>query len=66
MDHTFRASNISSGGLHYSFMADPLSPQFEKEEKLLENWAEFIRVSDPDIITGYNINNFDLPYLINR
>jgi len=39
---------------------------FEKEEKLLENWAEFIRVSDPDIITGYNINNFDLPYLINR
>merc|ERR1712223_571857 len=39
---------------------------FEKEEKLLENWAEFIRVSDPDIITGNNINNFDLPYLINR
>merc|ERR1712223_689560 len=39
---------------------------FEKEEKLLENWAEFIRVSDPDIITGYSINNFDLPYLINR
>ena len=33
---------------------------FEKEAKLLENWAEFIRVSDPDIITGYNINNFDL------
>jgi DNA polymerase delta subunit 1 len=21
---------------------------------------------DPDIITGYNIQNFDLPYLINR
>jgi DNA polymerase delta subunit 1 len=39
---------------------------FEKEVTLLENWAEFIRVSDPDIITGYNINNFDLPYLINR
>ena len=37
MDHTFRASNISSGGLHYSFMADPLSPQFEKEEKLFVN-----------------------------
>merc|ERR550539_2218388 len=39
---------------------------FEKEEKLLENWAEFVRISDPDIITGYNINNFDTPYLINR
>ena len=26
MEQTFRASNISTGGLHYSFMADPLSP----------------------------------------
>ena len=39
---------------------------FDKEQKLLENWAEFVRISDPDIITGYNINNFDTPYLINR
>ena len=38
----------------------------EKEEMLLEKWAEFIREVDPDIITGYNINNFDAPYLINR
>ena len=29
-------------------------------------WAEFIRIADPDIITGYNINNFDMPYLLNR
>ncbi|XP_060111444.1 DNA polymerase delta catalytic subunit [Heteronotia binoei] len=39
---------------------------FTKEEELLKAWAEFIRVVDPDIITGYNIQNFDLPYLINR
>jgi len=39
---------------------------FDKESKLLEQWAEFIRLADPDIITGYNINNFDLPYLLNR
>lgn len=25
-----------------------------------------MRQSDPDIFTGYNINNFDFPYLINR
>jgi DNA polymerase delta subunit 1 len=25
-----------------------------------------VRVLDPDIITGYNIVNFDLPYIINR
>jgi len=37
-----------------------------KENELLDKWSEFVRESDPDIITGYNINNFDLPYLINR
>lgn len=39
---------------------------FEKEDALLKAWAEFVRIIDPDIITGYNIQNFDLPYLINR
>ena len=29
-------------------------------------WSEFVTAVDPDIITGYNIINFDLPYLINR
>ncbi|XP_034948742.1 DNA polymerase delta catalytic subunit [Chelonus insularis] len=39
---------------------------FAREDLMLQNWAEFIRQSDPDILTGYNINNFDFPYLINR
>ena len=29
-------------------------------------WAEFIRIVDPDILTGYNILNFDLPYILDR
>lgn len=33
---------------------------------MLENWAEFVRNVDPDLLTGYNINNFDIPYLIER
>ena len=37
-----------------------------KEQDLLAQWSAFVRECDPDIITGYNINNFDLPYLINR
>ncbi|CAD6199696.1 unnamed protein product [Caenorhabditis auriculariae] len=36
------------------------------ESVLLEKWAEFIREVDPDIITGYNILNFDLPYILDR
>ena len=39
---------------------------FEKEQDLLLAWSEFVRACDPDILTGYNIQNFDLPYLLNR
>ncbi|EDM07474.1 polymerase (DNA directed), delta 1, catalytic subunit, isoform CRA_a [Rattus norvegicus] len=39
---------------------------YEREEDLLQAWATFILAMDPDVITGYNIQNFDLPYLISR
>ncbi|XP_053908258.1 DNA polymerase delta catalytic subunit [Cuculus canorus] len=39
---------------------------FQRERDLLQSWAEFVRIVDPDIVTGYNINNFDLPYLLQR
>ena len=39
---------------------------FETESELLLEWARFVRECDPDIIIGYNICNFDLPYLFNR
>ncbi|XP_053625306.1 DNA polymerase delta catalytic subunit [Plodia interpunctella] len=39
---------------------------FQTESEMLGKWAEFFRELDPDIITGYNISNFDWPYLINR
>lgn len=29
-------------------------------------WSQFVKVADPDILTGYNIQNFDVPYLLNR
>ncbi|CAM9213746.1 unnamed protein product [Choristocarpus tenellus] len=38
----------------------------ETEDELLMRWSEFIKVVDPDILTGYNIQNFDVPYLLNR
>ena len=40
--------------------------QFETEGELLEAWASFVRDVDPDIMTGYNIDNFDIPYLMDR
>lgn len=39
---------------------------FQSESEMLSKWSDFFRELDPDIITGYNISNFDWPYLINR
>lgn len=39
---------------------------FQTENELLEAWGQFVRDIDPDLFTGYNINDFDFPYLINR
>ncbi|KAK5085171.1 DNA-directed DNA polymerase delta [Lithohypha guttulata] len=36
------------------------------EEKLLMAWREFLEKVDPDVIIGYNISNFDFPYLLDR
>ena len=33
---------------------------------MLQRWRDFVKQVDPDIITGYNIINFDLPYIIER
>ncbi|XP_078434058.1 DNA polymerase delta subunit 1 [Wolffia australiana] len=39
---------------------------FDKEREVLLAWRDFVREIDPDIIIGYNICKFDLPYLIER
>lgn len=39
---------------------------FANEADMLAAWSQFVRTLDPDIITGYNINNFDLVYLLER
>lgn len=36
------------------------------QRKMLEHWAEFVREVDPDVIIGYNVANFDVPYLLDR
>ena len=38
----------------------------ETEAEMLMKWRAFFAECDPDIITGYNIANFDFPYLLNR
>lgn len=38
----------------------------KREKELLEKFQEIIQKEDPDIYTGYNIFNFDIPYLMDR
>jgi len=45
-------------------LEDTLS--FADEKELLENFKVIIDDYDPDIITGYNIENFDIPFILHR
>lgn len=40
--------------------------EFKDERTLLLEWRKFVEKVDPDMIIGYNISNFDLPYLLDR
>ncbi|KAL8284175.1 hypothetical protein RQP46_004924 [Phenoliferia psychrophenolica] len=40
--------------------------EFKKEADLLTSWRDFVEEVDPDLIIGYNISQFDLPYLVDR
>ncbi|KAI1391491.1 DNA polymerase family B-domain-containing protein [Hypoxylon trugodes] len=55
------------------FCLDKTSPivatqilDFERESDMLMSWKRFLDKVDPDLITGYNIANFDFPYLLER
>lgn len=39
---------------------------FDDEQSMLKAWMIFVQVSDADILTGYNIVNFDIPYMLDR
>jgi len=39
---------------------------FKTEKELLANFVNFWKVMDFDVVTGWNINNYDIPYLHNR
>lgn len=40
--------------------------EYDAEEKMLMAWRDFLEEVDPDVIIGYNIANFDFPYLLDR
>lgn len=39
---------------------------FQDEGDMLHAWQKFVEEVDPDMVIGYNISGFDLPYLLDR
>ncbi len=39
---------------------------FENEEEMLGRFLDILRRFDPDVLLGYNSNQFDFPYIIDR
>ncbi|MDL5361528.1 DNA-directed DNA polymerase [Halalkalicoccus sp. NIPERK01] len=39
---------------------------FESEEAMLDAYLTYIEETDPDVLTGWNVDDFDAPYLIDR
>lgn len=39
---------------------------YETEIELLRGWLRFWKSAYPHYITGWNVENFDIPYLVNR
>jgi len=51
--------NLSAKDVHYQ-------EQFAHEEDLLKAFLDIWEQEAPDIITGWNVRFFDIPYLVNR
>lgn len=43
-----------------------LDNKYDSEFEMLMNWCKYVNNCDPDIITGYNINGFDINYIVER
>jgi len=54
-------SVISTRGEHLDFVE-----MVDDEAAILERFAEIVREKKPDILVGYNSDNFDFPYLSRR
>ncbi|KAF4617118.1 hypothetical protein D9613_005965 [Agrocybe pediades] len=55
------------------FVLDTCSPiegaqvlSFDQEKDMLSAWQQFFLEVDPDVVIGYNVTQFDIPYLLTR
>tara|TARA_Y100001937_G_scaffold33940_2_gene48421 strand:- start:11120 stop:13618 length:2499 start_codon:yes stop_codon:yes gene_type:complete len=51
--------SLPDGTYHYM-------EQFAEESQLLETFLQIWEAESPDVVTGWNVRFFDIPYLVNR
>jgi DNA polymerase elongation subunit (family B) len=58
---------LSDGGVKLSQESLKIYDTFEDDEyDMLSSFLGFWRANYPDVITGWNIESFDIPYIVNR
>lgn len=58
--------NVFSLGTCSSIVNTKIYDEYHDEAQMLLAWRDFLEEVDPDVIIGYNIANFDFPYLLDR
>lgn len=64
--HVFGFSDIDKKKIESELNREFTYHQFRDEASMLRGFVTFWSTDHPDAITGWNINTFDIPYLINR
>lgn len=66
--HMGKTGTVVYGRKAYTTVGDELYVQCDTEEELLLRFLDDLRSAGdyPDIITGWNVQFYDLPYLVNR
>ncbi|MFQ6009927.1 MAG: DNA polymerase domain-containing protein [Candidatus Aenigmatarchaeota archaeon] len=68
---SLRFSQAYKGKQSMAILAKPIRVDSDciecvNEEEMLKKLLDVIKDYDPDVLIGYNINNFDMPYLLKR
>ncbi len=56
----------SFNNVYYEFLWAPEFEECNSERKMLLEFAKVIKNVDPDILTGWNSDRFDLPFVVDR
>ncbi|MFW5904206.1 MAG: DNA-directed DNA polymerase [Candidatus Saliniplasma sp.] len=67
IENSIEANRIFTICCVVNYKGERKSKSFYGEEKeILEDFRDFVNSIDPDVITGYNINGYDIPHIESR